>query len=87
MKLVMLALLAIYSRLISPVFHSFTGARCRFHPTCSAYAREAIELHGAWRGGYIALRRLSRCHPFHAGGVDLVPRLAVGPNESESTHG
>jgi len=81
-KLLMLAFLAIYSRVVSPVFHALTGARCRFHPTCSAYAREAIELHGAWRGGGMALRRLSRCHPFHAGGMD-----PVIPIESESTHG
>ncbi|MED5499884.1 MAG: membrane protein insertion efficiency factor YidD, partial [Pseudomonadota bacterium] len=47
--------------------------RCRFWPTCSSYALEAIRLHGPWRGGWLSLRRLSKCHPFHAGGVDPVP--------------
>lgn len=47
--------------------------RCRFAPTCSAYAVEAIEVHGAAHGSWLALRRIGRCHPFHAGGVDHVP--------------
>lgn len=49
------------------------GGRCRFHPTCSAYALEALELHGGWRGLGLAFRRLGRCHPFHSGGLDPVP--------------
>ena len=55
---------------------------CRFYPSCSAYAVEAIERHGAWRGGRLALRRVSRCHPFGGHGVDLVPlevRATRGP--------
>ncbi len=48
-------------------------ARCRFYPTCSQYAKEAVESHGVGRGSLLALRRLLKCHPFHAGGVDLVP--------------
>jgi hypothetical protein len=46
---------------------------CRFYPSCSAYAAEAVERHGAWRGGLLAVRRISRCHPFGGHGVDLVP--------------
>ena len=47
--------------------------RCRFHPSCSAYALEALEVHGAGRGSWLAVRRVARCHPFHDGGVDHVP--------------
>lgn len=51
----------------------FLGSSCRFHPSCSAYAVEALERHGAWRGARLTARRLSRCHPFHEGGLDPVP--------------
>jgi len=51
----------------------FVGASCRFYPSCSAYAVEALERHGAWRGSRLAVRRLTRCHPFHGGGLDPVP--------------
>ncbi|WP_425353383.1 membrane protein insertion efficiency factor YidD [Salinicola halophyticus] len=63
------ALIQVYRYGISPLL----GPRCRFWPTCSSYALEAIRLHGPWRGGWLAIRRLSKCHPFHAGGVDPVP--------------
>ncbi|MEO6064356.1 MAG: membrane protein insertion efficiency factor YidD, partial [Lysobacterales bacterium] len=53
----------------SPLF----GVRCRFHPTCSQYAIEAIEVHGAGHGGWLALRRIARCHPGCQGGIDPVP--------------
>ncbi len=46
---------------------------CRFYPSCSSYAKEAVEVHGAWRGGALALRRIARCRPFGPHGVDLVP--------------
>jgi len=58
-----------YSRAISPAL----PARCRFYPTCSAYAAEAIARHGAARGTWLALRRIVKCAPWHPGGVDLVP--------------
>ena len=50
------------------------GPRCRFYPTCSTYAVEAIKIHGAIKGGYLALRRIARCHPFSEGGDDPVPK-------------
>jgi hypothetical protein len=62
-------LIRAYQLGISPLL----GARCRFHPSCSQYALEAVSTHGSLRGGALALRRLARCHPFHAGGYDPVP--------------
>ncbi len=61
-----------YRRLLSPLLSAF-GPRCRFAPSCSAYALEALHEHGAARGGALTLRRLARCHPFHPGGHDPVP--------------
>jgi putative membrane protein insertion efficiency factor len=72
MKFLLIAALTAYRYLISP----FLGANCRFYPSCSEYAREAIERHGAWRGSLLALRRLGRCHPWHDGGYDPVPASA-----------
>ena len=76
-KQVLLILIRVY-QLISPPFLLLLappgGRCCRFHPTCSAYAREAIEKYGAARGVGLALKRLSRCHPFHDGGFDPVPQ-------------
>ena len=60
---------------ISPLL----GQHCRFHPTCSRYALTAIRQHGPWRGLLLAARRLSRCHPWHPGGVDVVPEPASSP--------
>lgn len=62
-------LIRAYQIALSP----FLGASCRFHPSCSSYALEALERHGALRGSWLALRRLSRCHPWHPGGFDPVP--------------
>jgi putative membrane protein insertion efficiency factor len=66
---VLVVLLTGYRRFVSPLL----GPRCRFYPSCSAYALEAVQVHGALRGSWLAARRLSRCHPFHPGGLDPVP--------------
>ncbi len=69
MKKVLLALVRFYRQQISPL----KPPSCRFIPSCSEYAAEAIEKYGAARGGWLALRRVLRCHPFHPGGYDPVP--------------
>ncbi|MEU5670673.1 membrane protein insertion efficiency factor YidD [Micromonospora sp. NPDC047753] len=66
---VLIAPIIAYRRWISPAL----PARCRFYPSCSAYAQEAVVRHGALRGAVLAARRLLRCHPFHPGGHDPVP--------------
>ncbi len=65
----MLFLIRLYRRYVSPML----GPHCRYTPTCSQYAIEAIEKYGALKGGWLALRRILRCHPFHPGGYDPVP--------------
>ncbi len=65
----LLMLIRGYQLFISPLI----GPRCRFYPTCSHYALEALRVHGLRRGGWLALRRICRCHPWHPGGVDPVP--------------
>ena len=65
----LVALIGVYQRWISPLL----GPRCRFIPSCSAYGLEAIQRHGPWRGGWLTLRRLGRCHPFTPCGCDPVP--------------
>jgi putative membrane protein insertion efficiency factor len=65
----LLALIGAYQRWISPLL----GPHCRFIPSCSAYGAEAIVRHGPWRGGWLTLRRLARCHPFTPCGCDPVP--------------
>ncbi|MGN6474704.1 MAG: membrane protein insertion efficiency factor YidD [Mycobacteriales bacterium] len=66
---VLIGLLHAYQRWVSPLFMP----HCRYYPSCSSYAVTAVSRHGALRGGWLAMRRLSRCHPWHAGGVDPVP--------------
>ncbi|MCE7032821.1 membrane protein insertion efficiency factor YidD [Lysobacter sp. GX 14042] len=66
---VLIVLLKGYKRFVSPLL----GPRCRFHPSCSSYAMQAIARFGALRGGWLALRRIARCHPLNPGGHDPVP--------------
>jgi len=68
-KTVLLAAVRGYQYALRPML----GANCRFYPSCSDYAREAIERHGAARGCWLAARRVCRCHPYHPGGFDPVP--------------
>lgn len=68
-KNLMLSLIRFYQRHISPAL----GPHCRYVPTCSQYAAEAIRKYGALKGGFLALRRILRCHPFSSGGYDPVP--------------
>ncbi|MGC2028453.1 MAG: membrane protein insertion efficiency factor YidD [Steroidobacteraceae bacterium] len=65
----LLCLIRGYQFSLSP----WLGGHCRFYPSCSCYAHDAIERHGAWRGAWLGLRRLLRCHPLNAGGYDPVP--------------
>jgi putative membrane protein insertion efficiency factor len=66
---VLLYLIRFYRAAISPML----PPACRYTPSCSAYAEEAVQVHGAWRGGWLAVRRLLRCHPFGGSGYDPVP--------------
>jgi putative membrane protein insertion efficiency factor len=68
-KQLLLILIKFYQFFISPL----TGANCRFYPSCSAYAAEAVQKYGSIRGSWLAAKRILRCHPFHAGGYDPVP--------------
>ena len=66
-------LLALPVRAYRLILSPWVGFNCRYHPTCSAYALEALERHGALRGGWLTLRRIGRCHPWGGSGVDEVP--------------
>ncbi|HPF27438.1 MAG TPA: membrane protein insertion efficiency factor YidD [Steroidobacteraceae bacterium] len=63
------ALIRVYQLTLSPLL----GPNCRFYPSCSSYARDALEQHGALRGSWLALKRIGRCHPWNPGGLDPVP--------------
>ncbi|MCI0508931.1 MULTISPECIES: membrane protein insertion efficiency factor YidD [Chromohalobacter] len=73
----MIGLLRGYQYVISPLL----GPRCRFWPSCSQYAVEAIQIHGPLKGGWLALKRILKCHPGHPGGVDPVP---PGPGDGDA---
>lgn len=78
MKTLLVWVLRGYQLLLSPML----GPRCRFYPSCSNYAIEALRVHGAARGSWLAARRVGRCHPWNAGGLDPVP--PKGTKESHS---
>lgn len=69
MKFILLFVLGFYKKAISP----YLGNNCRFHPTCSVYAMQAIEKYGALKGSWLAVKRIGKCHPLHPGGIDEVP--------------
>jgi len=81
MKTLLVLLLKGYRLLISPLY----GQVCRYHPSCSAYALEAVQLHGALRGSWLAVRRLARCHPWTPGGFDPVPRPRTTDGDTPKT--
>jgi uncharacterized protein len=72
-------------RVYQAFFSALMPSACKFYPSCSHYAAEAIKIHGARRGSWLAARRISRCHPFTRGGVDLVPDASGLPCESRSS--
>jgi putative membrane protein insertion efficiency factor len=75
MRAVAISCIRGYRYLISP----WVGNQCRFYPSCSHYAEEAINTHGFIKGGYLTGRRLLKCHPWHSGGIDLVPPKTSQP--------
>jgi len=81
MRPLIVLLIRAYQRILSPLL----GPRCRFHPSCSQYAVEALERFGLCRGGWLALRRLARCHPLNPGGYDPVPPAPGQPPEKPAS--
>jgi hypothetical protein len=71
-----------YQLIVSP----WLGPRCRFYPSCSNFALEAIEVHGMLRGGWLSLRRIGRCHPWHPGGFDPVPPAPAAACDCHAGH-
>lgn len=83
MKTILLLLVRAYQLCISP----YLGQNCRFYPSCSAYAVEALEKHGALKGSLLATKRLCKCHPWHEGGVDPVPEKSSSKTTSTTACG
>lgn len=82
MKAILLGVIRGYQLFLSPLL----GSNCRYYPSCSHYTHEAIQKHGALRGSWLGLKRISRCHPWHEGGIDLVPepkQAKTKPADSE----
>jgi hypothetical protein len=77
MRPLLIAIITFYRWFISPLL----GPNCRFHPTCSCYAQDAIRRHGALRGSWLAARRIGRCHPWNPGGYDPVPECTDAPHD------
>lgn len=80
-RMLVLAPVRFYRYAISPLM----APRCRFFPSCSEYAIEAVERHGAWRGGWLAARRVCRCHPWNPGGIDEVPKTLPSVDQGRAT--
>ena len=79
----LILIIYVYRYTLSPLI----GNQCRFYPTCSHYAEEAVKKHGAWRGSIMAVRRLFRCHPWHEGGFDPVPEERQAGKLTERSFG
>lgn len=77
MRIIVSFLIRVYQRLISP----FLGPCCRFYPSCSEYCLEAVQEHGCLKGLWLGVKRIAKCHPYHPGGVDLVPCAHGKPGE------
>lgn len=76
LRFFLVKLIRVYQLLHAPFFHGV----CRFEPTCSNYAMEAVQVHGVLRGGWLAFRRVTKCHPLHPGGFDFVPPVKECPH-------
>lgn len=83
MKNILIKFIVVYQYIVSPLI----GPSCRFIPTCSDYAIEAVGEHGIFRGAWLAIYRLCRCHPWHEGGLDPVPSVDTHAHKGRCHHG